>query len=189
VTLYSKQRETISNFEEANTHDFPIIEVTEFSIAALEAKQAFETDNIVLATSDDDTNIQLATHAKELGIDHVVASVDDPLLQETAKDKEIAVFSTLHSTRILLKALIHNPSLVYLISNSEETIQEVQLRNSAYNGLELRKLPFLGDLLIIQIYRYKRSIIPHGDTRLQQGDILLVTGSKEHIHTLKTLIN
>lgn len=187
VTLYMVKQNKL-NTEEATAHDFPIVKLDTLSIEALDAHEAFTADRIVVATSDDEQNLLLAEHAKELGVEHVIASVEDPLLQEKATQEHIAVFSTINSTRILLRALVDRPSLVRLITTANETVREIKLHNSKYNGLALRRLPFLGDVLIIQIYRGNQALVPHGDTKLQQGDTLLITGSKEHIDTMKSMI-
>jgi len=188
VTLYMMRQNKI-NDEEAKSHDFPIVKLDEITIQSLMEQKAFEADRVVVvATSDDEQNLLLAEHAKELGVEHVIASVEDPLLQEKATQEHIAVFSTINSTRILLRALIDKPSLVRLITTANETVREVELRSNKYNGLALRRLPFLGDVLVIQIYRGNKALIPHGDTKLQHGDTLLVTGSKEHIDTLKSIL-
>lgn len=187
VTLYMVKQNKL-NTEEATSHDFPIVKLDTLSIEALDAHEAFAADRIVVATSDDEQNLLLAEHAKELGVEHVIASVEDPLLHKKATHEHIAVFSTINSTRILLQALIDRPSLVRLITTANETVREVQLHNNKYNGLALRRLPFLGDVLIIQIYRGNEALVPHGDTKLQHGDTLLVTGSKEHIDTMKNML-
>ncbi|KXI91062.1 sodium:proton antiporter [Bacillus cereus] len=187
VTLYMMRQNKI-NDEEAKSHDFPIVKLDDITIASLTEQTAFHADRVVVATSDDEQNLLLAEHAKELGVEHVIASVEDPLLQEKATQEHIAVFSTINSTRILLRALIDKPSLVRLITTANETVREVELRSNKYNGVALRRLPFLGDVLVIQIYRGNKALIPHGDTRLQHGDTLLVTGSKEHIDTLKNIL-
>ncbi|WP_242321327.1 monovalent cation:proton antiporter family protein [Bacillus cereus group sp. BfR-BA-01312] len=187
VTLYMMRQNKI-NDEEAKSHDFPIVKLDDITIASLTEQTAFDADRVVVATSDDEQNLLLAEHAKELGVEHVIASVEDPLLQEKATQEHIAVFSTINSTRILLRALIDKPSLVRLITTANETVREVELRSNKYNGVALRRLPFLGDVLVIQIYRGNKALIPHGDTRLQHGDTLLVTGSKEHIDTLKNIL-
>ncbi|MBC6973753.1 monovalent cation:proton antiporter family protein [Bacillus sp. Xin] len=187
VTLYMMRQNKV-NTEEAKSHDFPIVKLDTITIELLEEHKAFDADRVVVATSDDEQNLLLAEHAKELGVEHVIASVEDPLLQEKATQEHIAVFSTINSTRILLRALIDRPSLVRLITTANETVREVELRSNKYNGLPLRRLPFLGDVLIIQIYRGNQALVPHGDTKLQHGDTLLVTGSKEHIDTLKSIL-
>ncbi|MCI0767127.1 monovalent cation:proton antiporter family protein [Bacillus sp. TL12] len=187
VTLYMMRQNKV-NAEEAKSHDFPIVKLDTITIALLEEHKAFDADRVVVATSDDEQNLLLAEHAKELDVEHVIASVEDPLLQEKATQEHIAVFSTINSTRILLRALIDRPSLVRLITTANETVREVELRSNKYNGLPLRRLPFLGDVLIIQIYRGNQALVPHGDTKLQHGDTLLVTGSKEHIDTLKSIL-
>ena len=48
-----------------------------------------------------------------------------------------------------------------------------------FDGIPIRKLPFLGDNLILSIYRDGRSITPNGDTILQRGDRLIISGSEE----------
>ncbi|PFK46408.1 sodium:proton antiporter [Bacillus cereus] len=187
VTLYMMRQNKV-NAEEATSHDFPIVKLDTITIEQLDEQKAFDADRVVVATSDDEQNLLLAEHAKELGVEHVIASVEDPLLQEKATQEHIIVFSTINSTRILLRALIDKPSLVRLITTANETVREVELRSNKYNGLPLRRLPFLGDVLIIQIYRGNQALVPHGDTKLQNGDTLLVTGSKEHIDTLKNIL-
>ena len=161
------------------------MKLDDITIASLTEQTAFDADRVVVATSDDEQNLLLAEHAKELGVEHVIASVEDPLLQEKATQEHIAVFSTINSTRILLRALIDKPSLVRLITTANETVREVELRTINITALRFAA-SVLGDVLVIQIYRGNKALIPHGDTRLQHGDTLLVTGSKEHIDTLKT---
>ena len=187
VTLYMMRQNKVTA-EEGTSHDFPIVKLDTITIEQLDEQKAFDADRVVVATSDDEQNLLLAEHAKELGVEHVIASVEDPLLQEKATQEHIVVFSTINSTRILLRALIDRPSLVRLITTANETVREVELRSNKYNGLPLRRLPFLGDVLIIQIYRGNQALVPHGDTKLQNGDTLLVTGSKEHIDTMKSIL-
>ena len=100
VTLYMMRQNKI-NDEEAKSHDFPIVKLDDITIASLTEQTAFDADRVVVATSDDEQNLLLAEHAKELGVEH--ASVEDPLLQEKATQEHIAVFSTINSTRILLR--------------------------------------------------------------------------------------
>ena len=141
VTLYMMRQNKI-NDQEAKSHDFPIVKLDDITIASLTEQTAFHADRVVVATSDDEQNLLLAEHAKELGVEHVIASVEDPLLQEKATQEHIAVFSTINSTRILLRALIDKPSLVRLITTANETVREVELRSNKYNGVALRRLPF-----------------------------------------------
>ena len=134
-------RQNKINDEEAKSHDFPIVKLDDITIASLTEQTAFDADRVVVATSDDEQNLLLAEHAKELGVEHVIASVEDTSTRK-ATQEHIAVFSTINSTRILLRALIDKPSLVRLITTANETVREVELRNNKYNGVALRRLPF-----------------------------------------------
>lgn len=96
------------------------------------------------------------------------------------------VFSTLYSARTLLKTLIEHPAAVRVITQHDDSLQEVSMNNPEYGDLVLRQLPFLGEALILRIYRGESFIIPHGNTQMKLGDRLLVSGPGEHVMRLKS---
>ena len=59
------------------------------------------------------------------------------------------------------------------------------MSNERFDGVLLREFPFTGDVIFVRIFRGVDSIVPHGDTRLQMGDRLIATGSREYIAELK----
>ena len=110
VTLYMMRQNKI-NDEEAKSHDFPIVKLDDITIASLTEQTAFDADRVVVATSDDEQNLLLAEHAKELGVEHVIASVEDPLLQEKQR-KNIS----LYSQQLTLHVFYYVPLLINLVS-------------------------------------------------------------------------
>lgn len=181
VTLYS----TPQNKIQEQSHQYPIMELNELDLNQLKAKNAFASDVLVLGTSDDIKNIGLAKAAREEGVERIIVRAEDPDMQKKLAEENYSVFSTIHSARILLKSLVDNPGVIQMLTHHNDTLQQIIVGNEYYHELPLRQLPFLGDALIVKIYRGEASIIPHGDTRLLAGDKILASGSPESIQKMK----
>ena len=189
LDLLNEQNEvkifSMNRHDDNKDDEFPIIEVEEFTVERLTELSAFDADKIVLATSNDENNILLAQHAKALENETIIVRAENPDYHNELVNQGFTIYSTLFSTRTLLKSLIDNPGLVQLITQHHESIKEIYVGNSNYNQIPLIKLPFLGDALILHIYRNGHLIIPHGDSTLELGDRLLVSGSHESLDVLK----
>jgi Kef-type K+ transport system membrane component KefB/Trk K+ transport system NAD-binding subunit len=184
VSLYSTEQNKVEPETSKDTPEFPLIELNELNFETLEEKGAFDADIIVVATSYDDWNIKVANHAHELGIKNVIVRVEDAQKHSQLMEQGLSVFSTLYAARTLLKALTEQPSILRLITHHNDQLKEIEILKSKYDGLPLRQLPFLGDALVLQIFRNDEPIIPHGDTELRVGDKLLVSGSKNHLESM-----
>ncbi|WP_430790632.1 cation:proton antiporter [Virgibacillus flavescens] len=180
VRLYSTQEK-----KDNEKTLFPHIFVHELTIEQLEEHNAFNVDKIVIATRDDATNMELGRHAKEYGIETVIMRIENRSLQDQLTDEGFTVYSTLYSTRTLLKALIDNPGLVRLITNHNKTIKEIVVNSSTYNQQPITNLSFLGESLILHIYRHGKVVIPHGNTNLEYGDRLLISGTTEDLSEIQ----
>ncbi|MEB3102198.1 monovalent cation:proton antiporter family protein [Ferviditalea candida] len=150
----------------------------------LQNEEAFNADAAVFVSIEDEVNVRLARHAVESGLKRIVVRVETPEMHEHLQTEGFTVFSTLFASRTLLKALIENPSAVRLITQ-DDSIREITVDNPRYHETLLRQLPFLGDVLILRIYRGESFIVPHGNTNIRMGDRLLVSGNPEHIAALK----
>lgn len=164
---------------------FEINEVASYKPEELEKHGVFDVDLIVVSTGDEEKNMEIATYAKEKGVERVISRAETPLYDKQLKEQGIEVFSVYMSTTTLLKALIVSPSVVNLLTSKDNQLYEINMNNDDYNHLYLRNFPFTGDVIIVRIFRGKDSIIPHGDTELKMGDRLVVTGSKEYVETLR----
>lgn len=164
---------------------FDIIEVDEFDIEDFEGTEAFESDIVVISTGDEETNATLSIAFKEKGVDRVICRMESPDMEETLREHDIELFSTILSSKALLRALIESPSVVNILTNQETALYEIRLKNEQFEGMMLRRFPFTGDVIFVRIFRGKDSIVPHGDTELHVNDRLIVTGSKEYVDELK----
>lgn len=168
--------------------EFDIQELDNYEPAQLESLGVFNVDILVVSTGDEEQNSQISLYAKELGVDRVIARIEQPALSNELKENDIEVFSVLLSTNALLKALIEAPSVMNILTNQDNALYQVSMQNPAFDGVSLRQFPFHGDLIIVRIFRGKDSIVPHGDTVLRMDDRLIVTGSGEYVDDLHELL-
>ncbi|MDP5276225.1 cation:proton antiporter family protein [Chengkuizengella axinellae] len=186
VKLFSAESNHADSKEETFSQ-FPLIEIPNLDEKSLEDQDAFKTDIIVFGTMDDEINLALGKYAKTLDISNIIVRIEKPDLFEEAQDEEgLSLFSTLYASRTLLKALIEHPSALRLITHHDGSIGEVTMNNQTYHDEYLHNLPLLGNMLILRIYRGDSFIIPHGNTQIELGDRLLVSGDVESILEMKS---
>jgi CPA2 family monovalent cation:H+ antiporter-2 len=183
TTVYHIQQDKID--KQISESLFEIKEINDFQVETLKEQSAFDVDLIVVATGDEHRNAEIALFAKEEQVDRIIASVASPDLDVKMKEQGIDVFSTLLSTKTMLRALIEAPSVMKILTNQETMLYQINLNNAKYDNILLRNFPFTGDIIFVRIFRGKDSIVPHGDTDLKLGDRLIVTGSREYVKELK----
>ncbi|MGM0874639.1 MAG: monovalent cation:proton antiporter family protein [Bacillota bacterium] len=183
TTVYHSQQDKID--KQISESLFEIKELKDFQVETLKEQNAFDVDLIVVATGDEQRNANIALFAKDEQVNRIIASVASPELDVKMKDQGIDVFSTLLSTKTMLRALIEAPSVMRILTNQETMLYQINLNNAKYDNILLRNFPFTGDIIFVRIFRGKDSIVPHGDTDLKLGDRLIVTGSREYVNELK----
>ncbi|MCJ7840348.1 monovalent cation:proton antiporter family protein [Lederbergia sp. NSJ-179] len=163
---------------------FNVTELPNYEEEELENAGVFDTDILFISTGDEELNATLAIHAKELGIERVISRIESPDLASLLKEHDVEVFSTLLSTKAFITAVIESPNIADIFTNQETALYEIEMRNSNYHNMKLREFPFVGDIIVVRIFRDNESLVPHGDTRLKTEDRLIVTGTKEFVDDL-----
>lgn len=185
VTIFSeKQPKVIADYD----NDFPIIELDELTLEALLERDLFTTyDLIIVATSNDAENVRFADYARKIGYEQIIVRIENPKLNNQYVNIGHVVYSDTLAAEFVIQAMVHSPNLFHFLTDQEETIKEFILEDDKYDGIPVRKLPFLGNTLILAIYRGNQYITPHGDTILQKGDILIMSGTKDSIEKIEYL--
>jgi CPA2 family monovalent cation:H+ antiporter-2 len=186
TTIYHIKQEKIE--KQVTDSLFNIVELDTYSIEELKKLDIFEVDILVVTTGDEEINAEIATFAKEYGVERVIARAESPELDEALKSHNVEVFSVFLSTKSLLRALIESPGVMNILTNQETALYQINMGNNLYNGIQLRNFPFTGDVIFVRIFRGKDSIVPHGDTELKLDDRLIVTGSREYVDELKMVL-
>lgn len=187
TVLYHTKQEKVEN-ERVNSR-FNVQELPAYDLQNLQDANVFLADILIIATGDDELNKQLALSAKEHGVERIVARVESQELAEELWNKGVEVFSTLFSSKTLLRALIESPSVMQMFTKPENGLFQINMTNPQYDGIPLRRFPYLGDAIIVRVFRGKDSIVPHGDTELKMGDRIVVTGSTESVEELRVMLN
>ncbi|REH98854.1 monovalent cation:proton antiporter family protein [Staphylococcus felis] len=182
ITLY--YREDLSD-QRKLSDDITMVEFPDYNEDMLERLGLFDSDIVVCSTNDDNINRRVALMAKDHGVERVICRLETNDEEHELSSKGIELFSNFQSNQILLKGMIETPNMLNLLSNVETSLYEIGMYNYAFDQMQLRDFPFGGDVIFVRIIRNNESIIPHGDTYLQYGDRLIVTGTKEYVDQLK----
>lgn len=169
--------------EQERQYPFTTRVIKELIPETLSEHHLAENDYVVVFTSDEKDNIELANWAKQEGVAHVICRLYSEEHPDEL-DEDIQVFSTFTSNRILLQALIEHPSLFRFLQ-ADQPMQEVHIESPNLHGKPIKDLSFLGDALVIRIFRRNDTIIPHGDTQVNVGDILLISADRHLIKTIR----
>lgn len=165
--------------------DITMIEITDYHSDILERLGLYDSDIVVCSTNDDEINRRVALMAKAHGVERVICRLETNDESQELSSQGIELFSNFQSNQILLKGMIETPNMLNLLSNVETSLYEIGMYNYAFDHMQLRHFPFGGDIIFVRIIRNNESIVPHGDTQLQYGDRLIVTGTKEYVDQLK----
>ena len=150
-------------------------------------------DFLITTTGDDEANIVIAAFAKKLGCSKVIARVRDPEhMQQISFIKDLMnieyiVNPDLGITDEIYKYLAEK----YTLSNGIFTSGDASLlefyvsKRPELVGVSMRQISsYLPNMLVVAISRFGKVIIPHGDTTIQDEDIVYVIGEKEPIQKL-----
>lgn len=180
VTMFTSDQ-TLS--EQERQYPFTTRVVKELTPDNLREHNVLNSDYVVAFTSNEQRNIELANWAKQERVDHVICRIDSEERPDVL-DEEIQAFSTFTSNRILLQALIEHPSLFRFLQ-TDQPMQEVHIENDKLHGKQIKDLSFLGDALVIRIFRRNDTIVPHGETQIRIGDILLISADRQLIKSIR----
>jgi monovalent cation:H+ antiporter-2, CPA2 family len=167
-----------------NIHSFPILPLS--LMPGKESEHVLNSDYMLCLTHDEQLNINVANWGKE----HHIPTVICRLLNEDPDQlaEGIHVFSPYRSGKILLRALIEFPSLINFLETGQP-LKEIKVENKTFDHRLIKDLELLGDALIIRIFRAEDIIVPHGDTRIKVGDILLISGEEDLLNEIKTKLS
>ncbi len=158
-------------------------------------QDVFDTDILVLAHRFASDNYELALAAKEYGVPRVILRLDSRDPEEAQKmkieleRKGIEFFSTFTTGVGVLRSAIQSPEILRILTSTEAEIFELQLTNLRFEGTALENLPEINNIVISRIVRHGQFVAPHGNTQLQLGDHILLSGNRDVVARLRTLLS
>lgn len=138
-----------------------------------------KTADAVLAVTDDDkTNLLVCTRVKAAGCPVAIALVNDPTLSSLLEPLKIDAFIHPRATTVssILRHIRHGRvKQVYSIGDAEAEVIEAQVMSaSSIAGVRIRDIDFPEGAMIAAVQKGEKILRPNGDTRLDEGDIVVI---------------
>lgn len=137
-----------------------------------------DADALVVATNDDEINLAAAQIGAEAGVVRIVAVAADPERLSEYRDSDIPVFSpdSLAARRVELSLEPRRISSTEFADGKAEAIEFRIAPDAAVRGKRLREL-HSQSWIVAAVLRDNRLIVPHGETKLESGDLVTVVGA------------
>ncbi|MGI6461243.1 MAG: Trk system potassium transporter TrkA [Candidatus Hydrogenedentales bacterium] len=156
-----------------------------------------DADVFVAATGADEVNLIAAATAKGLQAKTVVARVEDPeYLESTILFESVLGIDYLLSPDALsaleIGRYVEKPGIVASETFGRGVVQLQQLRvtkSPTTGGKLLRDVDLPAGVLLGVISRKGATLIPHGDSIVEAGDLITLIGRPEQVESVKTLFH
>ncbi len=137
----------------------------------------------VITRSDPDLALQWARWLRgHFGIEPVLVLTPEVTIRTAlAEDPAVLVITPLEAQATFLALMARNPDFMRLLvsAHDQRDVHAVTLRNPAYHGRRIRDLDWPAEVLILTVQREGEYLVPHGNTRLQLGDLITLLGAPE----------
>jgi Kef-type K+ transport system membrane component KefB/Trk K+ transport system NAD-binding subunit len=141
---------------------------------------------LVLGT-DDGHNAGICREGDAVGIPHIVVLVNDPARLPEFTALGVQTFAPALYRATLVALMARHPNLFCLMTTSRANhrIGELLVLDRALEGKAVKDLNLGGDILVLAIRRGHETLIPHGETRLLEGDWITVYGDAGPVEDLR----
>ncbi len=158
---------------------------------SLEHSRAFDCDIFVAAGHHDQENARMAEYAKDLGVKRAIArmnEVDSDTLSH-CQEAGVEVFNFTNVRSALMRALIESPTVYKIMTDTNNVLYSVKVKNTRYTGRPLSDLEFVDKITVSRIRRGNEWLIPHGWTVIEPNDILIFSGAFKDADQVKKLLS
>ena len=181
VTLVGLDRGRIQGIMRRN---LPVIDGDPTDPSVLERAGAESAAALMALTTGDETNLAACRVVDEtFGVPHRVALVGDPAIAARVNDEGTRVVQPQLATALALEGALHFPSAFDMLANHSDGVEvrEGILNNPRLDGWPLRRIHLPGNVLALGLRRGDDVMVPHGETVLRQGDVLMLVGHPDEL--------
>lgn len=149
-------------------------------------------DAVLAVTDDDKTNILASVRAKQAGAKLAISLINDPTLVPLMSALDIDAYISPRATTVstILRHVRHGRVRdIYSIGDAEAEVIEAQvLSTSRLSGRAVRDIDFPEGALLGAIRKGDKVIKPHADTRIEEGDIVLIFALTHDVPEVERLL-
>ncbi len=136
---------------------------------------------VVIETGDDEQNLnisQLLRH--EYLHEKIISKISRFSLEQSFKQLGIETIDVTQILATAIESLIIRPTTYHALVESFEnfSVEEILITNKSVDGMQVEEIHFHNDTILMMVKREKSFFIPHGETYIRTGDILMVFGTQ-----------
>lgn len=184
VMRHSWQVKIITSKDDLHNYDIEGLDVRVIKELSPEIIKSLDTEQAeaIVCLMDDDANYEICELAYEhLGTKDLIVVVHDPVNLKRFRELDAVVVHQSTAIVNLLDHMVRSPQATQMLLGMEENQDSVELevQDPTLHGILIRDLKLPSDIIVLSMRRADQFIIPHGYTRLRQGDYVTVVGSVE----------
>ncbi len=148
-------------------------------------------DVVIAAYDDDGRNVIAALQARQLGLEKVIAIVQEPEYTALLENNDVTAISAPWATAAMVENLLDRPGLAQLYEfgiGAASLLDAMIPEGARVTGQEIRELELPTECLIAAIMRDDEFVVPHGKTTLEVDDRVVFIGSAAKIRQAADMV-
>jgi len=186
VKVASQKTEYTEYMDEITASDIKIQAIRDLSLKTLQLLNVERADAVVTLLSDEENYRICELVYENFGTESLVVQLNDRTNADRFHRLGALTVDPATASVSLLDHIVRSPSAAPLLLGTEERqdIVDLEVRNPNLQGLALRDVRLPLDTLVLSVHRKGQALVPHGFTRLKQGDQLTIVGSAQSLNEL-----
>lgn len=147
------------------------------------------SDYVIALTGSDDDNIRICEMLRHnFNHEQIITKSSDPVIEKVLMDMGVEILDITTVIATTIENLIIRPTTYHTLVETFEnySVEEVKITNREIDGVPVREILFPQEVSLMLIKRGYEMHIPHGDTILRSGDMVVVFGTDAAIETIRS---
>jgi len=136
-------------------------------------------DVVIAASEDDGRNVIVALQARQLGLEQVIAIVQDSDYAQLLEQNDVVSISAPWTTAAMIESLLDRPGLTQLFEfgiGAASVLDVIVPGGADVGGRPIRELEIPEECVIAAIIRDNKFVVPRGDTIVEEEDQVYFIG-------------
>ncbi|MCK4676638.1 MAG: cation:proton antiporter [Bacteroidales bacterium] len=132
---------------------------------------------VVIETATKEENLEVARMLKkDLGHENVITAASTAAINDNLKRLNVELIDVTRTLATTIENLIIRPTTYHALVETFDkfNVEELAITNPDLDGLQVKEIPFHEDGFLMLIRRGNEMVVPHGDTYLKSGDVVVV---------------
>jgi Trk K+ transport system NAD-binding subunit len=167
-----------------SNYNVPIFQGDGTKQSLLEQTDPHQFEVAIAATSNDETNAMAALQAKRLGVDRVIAIVQDANFVPLLEDNGIVCISAPYATAAMVENHLDRPEVAELfeIESGVASLIDMEVpEGSRVVGRRIQEIDVPNQCVVAALIRDESFVVPRGDTEIRAGDHVVFVGPDEAV--------